>query len=181
MDKAIELAEECLKNAPLALKWTKYIVHAADQMSEEDAMRYSDAAYRFLEKTADGIEARPPSSRSARRTGRASSSFLVFALETPGLASGGFAFSSAAEGAAIGADGSHPSRIGAGRVARDAHPPRAKKARRWDGANVSFLQLPRQTFLPGELAWREGARQGHVVADGAQGDVHSVRRPPKNR
>ena len=45
-----------LKNAPLALKWTKYIVHAADQMSEEDAMRYSDAAYRFLEKTADGIE-----------------------------------------------------------------------------------------------------------------------------
>ncbi|MFQ9181680.1 MAG: hypothetical protein ACLR3C_18660 [Eggerthella lenta] len=38
------------------LKWTKYIVHA-DQMSEEDAMRYSDAAYRFLEKTADGIEA----------------------------------------------------------------------------------------------------------------------------
>ena len=56
MDKAIELAEACLKNAPLALKWTKYIVHAADQMSEEDAMRYSDAAYRFLEKTADGIE-----------------------------------------------------------------------------------------------------------------------------
>ena len=56
MDKAIELAEECLKNAPLALKWTKYVVHAADQMSEEDAMRYSDAAYRFLEKTEDGIE-----------------------------------------------------------------------------------------------------------------------------
>ena len=49
-------AEACLVNAPLALKWTKYIVHAADQMSEEDAMRYSDAAYRFLEKTADGIE-----------------------------------------------------------------------------------------------------------------------------
>lgn len=56
MPKAIELAEECLKNAPLALKWTKYVVHAADQMSEEDAMRYSDAAYRFLEKTEDGIE-----------------------------------------------------------------------------------------------------------------------------
>ena len=56
MDKAIELAEECLKNAPLALKWTKFIVHAADQMSEEDAMRFSDAAYRFLEKTEDGIE-----------------------------------------------------------------------------------------------------------------------------
>ena len=56
MDRAVELAEECLRNAPLALKWTKYIVHAASQMSEEDAMRYSDAAYRFLEKTADGIE-----------------------------------------------------------------------------------------------------------------------------
>ena len=56
MDKAIELAEQVLKNAPLALKWTKYLVHAADQMSEEDAMRYCDAAYRFLEKTADGIE-----------------------------------------------------------------------------------------------------------------------------
>ncbi|MFR7494093.1 MAG: enoyl-CoA hydratase/isomerase family protein [Adlercreutzia sp.] len=56
LDRAIELAEECLKNAPLALKWTKFIVHAADQMSEEDAMRFSDAAYRFLEKTADGIE-----------------------------------------------------------------------------------------------------------------------------
>ncbi|MCC6108817.1 MAG: enoyl-CoA hydratase/isomerase family protein [Denitrobacterium sp.] len=56
MPKAIELADEILKNAPLALKWTKYVVHAADQMSEEDAMRYSDAAYRFLEKTEDGIE-----------------------------------------------------------------------------------------------------------------------------
>ena len=56
LDRAIELAEECLKNAPLALKWTKFIVHAADQMSEEDAMRFSDAAYRFLEKTEDGIE-----------------------------------------------------------------------------------------------------------------------------
>ena len=56
MDKAIELAEQCLKNAPLALKWTKYLVHAASQMSEEDAMRYCDAAYRFLEKTEDGIE-----------------------------------------------------------------------------------------------------------------------------
>ena len=56
MDKAIELAEQCLKNAPLALKWTKYLVHAADQMSEEDAIKYCDAAYRFLEKTEDGIE-----------------------------------------------------------------------------------------------------------------------------
>ena len=56
MDKAIEIAEQILQNAPLALKWTKYLVHACDQMSEEDAMRYCDAAYRFLEKTEDGIE-----------------------------------------------------------------------------------------------------------------------------
>lgn len=56
MDKAIEIAETILQNAPLALKWTKYLVHACDQMSEEDAMRYCDAAYRFLEKTEDGIE-----------------------------------------------------------------------------------------------------------------------------
>ena len=56
LDRAVELAEQCLANAPLSLKWTKYLVHAADQMSEEDAMRYCDAAYRFLEKTEDGIE-----------------------------------------------------------------------------------------------------------------------------
>ncbi|QKF07041.1 enoyl-CoA hydratase [Berryella wangjianweii] len=56
LERAIELAEECLRNAPLALKWTKYLVRAADQMDEGDAMRYCDAAYRFLERTADGIE-----------------------------------------------------------------------------------------------------------------------------
>ena len=56
MPKALELAEEILVNAPLALKWSKYLVHAATQMAEEDAMRYCDAAYRFLEKTEDGIE-----------------------------------------------------------------------------------------------------------------------------
>ena len=32
MDKAIEIAETILQNAPLALKWTKYLVHACDQM-----------------------------------------------------------------------------------------------------------------------------------------------------
>ena len=46
MDKAIEIAEQILQNAPLALKWTKYLVHACDQMSEEDAMRYCDALRR---------------------------------------------------------------------------------------------------------------------------------------
>ena len=56
MDKALELASTIAKNAPLSLKFTKQIVHAASQMSEEDAMRYCDAAYRFIEKTEDGIE-----------------------------------------------------------------------------------------------------------------------------
>lgn len=56
MDKALEIASTIAKNAPLSLKFTKQIVHAASQMSEEDAMRYCDAAYRFIEKTEDGIE-----------------------------------------------------------------------------------------------------------------------------
>ena len=56
VDKALEIASTIAKNAPLSLKFTKQIVHAASQMSEEDAMRYCDAAYRFIEKTEDGIE-----------------------------------------------------------------------------------------------------------------------------
>ena len=110
MDKAIELAEECLKNAPLALKWTKYIVHAADQMSEEDAMRYSDAAYRFLEKTADGIEAgRLRREAHAELAGQVAPSWLS-SLKPPDSRPGVFAFSSAAEACDR-----------RGRVARDAH------------------------------------------------------------
>lgn len=54
--KAIELAEECVANAPLALKWAKYCIHAANQMSVEDSIRYCDAAYNYLELTEDGIE-----------------------------------------------------------------------------------------------------------------------------
>ena len=56
MDKALEIASTIAKNAPMSLKFTKQIVHAASQMSEEDAMRYCDAAYRYIEKTEDGIE-----------------------------------------------------------------------------------------------------------------------------
>ena len=52
MDKAIEIAETILQNAPLALKWTKYLVHACDQMSEEDAMRLS-LIHIFLHKKSD--------------------------------------------------------------------------------------------------------------------------------
>ncbi len=75
MDKAIELAEQCLKNAPLALKWTKYIVHAADQMSEEDAMRYSTPPTASSRRPPTASRARPPSSRSATRSGRAAKPF----------------------------------------------------------------------------------------------------------
>lgn len=56
MDKALEIAATIAKNAPLSIKFTKQIVHAASQMSEEDAFRYCDAAYRYIEKTEDGIE-----------------------------------------------------------------------------------------------------------------------------
>lgn len=56
MPKAIELAELINQNAPLSLKITKEIMHLAPSMSLEDAMRYSDISYRFIEKTADGIE-----------------------------------------------------------------------------------------------------------------------------
>ena len=31
-------------------------MHVAPSMSLDDAMRYSDTAYRFIEKTADGVE-----------------------------------------------------------------------------------------------------------------------------
>ena len=56
MSKAIELAETIAANAPLSLKITKEIMHVAPSMSLDDAMRYSDTAYRFIEKTADGVE-----------------------------------------------------------------------------------------------------------------------------
>ena len=56
MNKAIELAETIAANAPLSLKITKEIMHVAPSMSLDDAMRYSDTAYRFIEKTADGVE-----------------------------------------------------------------------------------------------------------------------------
>lgn len=56
MPKAIEIAEQIAANAPLALKMTKEIMHMAPSMSLEDGMRYCDIAYRFIEKTEDGVE-----------------------------------------------------------------------------------------------------------------------------
>lgn len=56
LDKALEIASIIAKNAPISLKMTKDILHMATQMSTEDAMRYCDIAYKFIEKTEDGIE-----------------------------------------------------------------------------------------------------------------------------
>lgn len=56
LQKAKEIASQIVKNAPLSLKITKEILHAASSMSLEDAMRYSDVAYKYIEKTDDGIE-----------------------------------------------------------------------------------------------------------------------------
>lgn len=56
MPKAIEIAELIAANAPLSLKMTKEIMHLAPSMSLEDAMRYCDISYRFIEKTEDGVE-----------------------------------------------------------------------------------------------------------------------------
>ncbi|MBZ7987216.1 enoyl-CoA hydratase/isomerase family protein [Campylobacter canadensis] len=56
LDEAYELARTICKNAPLSLEFSKMIFHRAKQMSLEDATAYCDIAYRFIEKTADGIE-----------------------------------------------------------------------------------------------------------------------------
>ncbi|BCX80155.1 enoyl-CoA hydratase-related protein [Campylobacter sp. 19-13652] len=54
--RAVELAGVIAKNAPLSLKFTKQIIHQSGSMSLEDAMRLSDIAYRYIEKTEDGVE-----------------------------------------------------------------------------------------------------------------------------
>ncbi|MCD8213721.1 MAG: enoyl-CoA hydratase-related protein [Campylobacter sp.] len=56
MNKAIQIAEQIAANAPLSLKMTKEIMHMAPSMSLEDAMRYCDISYKFIEKSEDGIE-----------------------------------------------------------------------------------------------------------------------------
>lgn len=56
MPKAIEIAQQIAANAPISLKITKDIMHVAPSMSLDDAMRYCDIAYKYIEKTEDGIE-----------------------------------------------------------------------------------------------------------------------------
>lgn len=56
MKKALELANEICANAPLSLAISKEILQVAKEMSLEDATRYCDVAYKYIEKTADGVE-----------------------------------------------------------------------------------------------------------------------------
>lgn len=56
MDKAMELAKTIAANAPISLKLTKEIFHVATQTSEEDAQRFCNRCWDYIEKTEDAIE-----------------------------------------------------------------------------------------------------------------------------
>ena len=56
MDKAMELAEIIAANAPISLKLSKEIFHVATQCSFEDAQRYCNRCWDYIEKTEDAVE-----------------------------------------------------------------------------------------------------------------------------
>ena len=56
MDKAMELAEIIAANAPISLKLSKEIFHLATQCSFEDAQRYCNRCWDYIEKTEDAVE-----------------------------------------------------------------------------------------------------------------------------
>ena len=56
MPKAMELARTIVANAPISLKLSKMIMHAAQQCSAEDTQRMCDIARDYIEKTEDGKE-----------------------------------------------------------------------------------------------------------------------------
>ena len=56
MDKAMELAKTIAANAPISLKLTKEIFHVAAQVSEEDAQRFCNRCWDYIEKTEDAVE-----------------------------------------------------------------------------------------------------------------------------
>lgn len=56
MEKAMELARTIAANAPISLKLTKEIFHIATQVSEEDAQRFCNRCWDYIEKTEDAIE-----------------------------------------------------------------------------------------------------------------------------
>ena len=74
MDKAIELAEQVLKNAPLALKWTKYLVHAADRCLRKTRCATATVLIASSRRPKTASRARWPSPRSAPPTGLAANS-----------------------------------------------------------------------------------------------------------
>lgn len=56
MTKALELAHTIANNAPISLKLTKEIFHIAPQVSLEDAQRFCDRCWDYIEKTEDAKE-----------------------------------------------------------------------------------------------------------------------------
>ena len=56
MDKAMELAEIIAANAPISLKLSKEIFLVATQCSFEDAQRYCNRCWDYIEKTEDAVE-----------------------------------------------------------------------------------------------------------------------------
>lgn len=56
MEKAMELAETISANAPVSLKLTKEIFHVSSQVSFEDAQRFCNRCWDYVEKTEDAKE-----------------------------------------------------------------------------------------------------------------------------
>lgn len=56
MDKALELANTIAANAPISLKLTKELFHVSPQISVEDAQRFCNRCWDYVEKTEDAKE-----------------------------------------------------------------------------------------------------------------------------
>lgn len=56
MDKALELAHTIAANAPISLKLTKELFHVSPQISIEDAQRFCNRCWDYVEKTEDAKE-----------------------------------------------------------------------------------------------------------------------------
>lgn len=56
LEKAIELGQTIAANAPISLRLTKEIFHVAPQVSLEDAQRFCDRCWDYIEKTEDAKE-----------------------------------------------------------------------------------------------------------------------------
>ena len=56
LEKAIELAKTIAANAPISLRLTKEIFHITSQVSEEDAQRFCNVCWDYIEKMEDAIK-----------------------------------------------------------------------------------------------------------------------------